>query len=188
MENDYLWDKKGGDAEIEGLESLLSGFKYEPIAPPSLPAAVVISEPTRFPWWKFSLAFAVPACLLFVVSISFWFLRPGRESRAAIPGDEQRSTPNIIRNEPSAKNERETKVTEPDQPVTEPLKPIKTIFAPGRKPVAPRAVRTGHRKPKQQFETLTSEERFAYDQLKLALSITGSKLKVVSDTVNRTED
>jgi hypothetical protein len=35
---------------------------------------------------------------------------------------------------------------------------------------------------------LTAEEQFAYRQLMLALSITGSKLKIVQDTIDGTED
>lgn len=188
MNNDYLWNKKGDDAEIEGLENLLSGFKYEAVAPPRVPAAVVLSEGTRSPWWKFSLAFAVPACLLIGVTIAFWGLRPESASRAAIPNVEQRSVPQIIGNEPSAKAGSETRIAGTDEPTTEQTKPVTTIFTPRRRSATQRAVRADHRMPKQQFETLTSEEKFAYAQLKLALSITGSKLKVVSDTVNRTED
>jgi hypothetical protein len=37
-------------------------------------------------------------------------------------------------------------------------------------------------------ETLTAEEKYAYDQLMLALSITGSKLKIVKDKIAGTED
>jgi hypothetical protein len=35
---------------------------------------------------------------------------------------------------------------------------------------------------------LTKEEQYAYDQLKVALWLTGSKLKVVQDTINRVDD
>ena len=35
---------------------------------------------------------------------------------------------------------------------------------------------------------LTNEEKFAYNQLMLALSITGSKLKLVQDTIDRIEN
>jgi hypothetical protein len=37
-------------------------------------------------------------------------------------------------------------------------------------------------------ENLTRDERYAYDRLMLALSITGSKLKVVQDTIDRKGD
>ena len=40
MNNDYLWDKTGEDAEIESLENLLGGLRFQPTAPPALPAAV----------------------------------------------------------------------------------------------------------------------------------------------------
>ena len=35
---------------------------------------------------------------------------------------------------------------------------------------------------------LTEEEKYAYGQLMLALSITGSKLKIVKDTINGVEE
>ena len=35
---------------------------------------------------------------------------------------------------------------------------------------------------------LTKEEEYAYDQLKLALTITGSKLKLLKDKVESVED
>jgi len=35
---------------------------------------------------------------------------------------------------------------------------------------------------------LTAEEQYAYDQVRVALWLAGSKLKVVQDTINRTDE
>ena len=40
---------------------------------------------------------------------------------------------------------------------------------------------------KKSSDKLTKEETYAYNQLMLALSITGSKLKLVKDKIDRTE-
>ena len=41
---------------------------------------------------------------------------------------------------------------------------------------------------KNRAVTLTSEEKYAYGQLMLALAITSSKLRIVQDTITRIED
>ena len=38
MNEEYLWNKTGSDAEIEGLENALKAFSYKQTAPPELPA------------------------------------------------------------------------------------------------------------------------------------------------------
>lgn len=189
MENDYLWDKNGGDAEIERFESLLSGFKYEAMPPPRLPVAVIVDQPRSNAWWKFTLAFAVPACLLVALGFAFWAMGTGGE-KPTLNAQTEINSPSLIEREINREVVKpETELVEPE--ITKPLeaKIEKTIFTPRTRSLAPRSMPAKHRPvPKQSIETLTAEEKFAYGQLKLALSITGSKLKVVSDTVNRAED
>ena len=183
MNNDYLWDKTGDDTEIKGLENLLSGLKYQPTAPPVLPVAIELKASTAL-WWKFSLGFAVPACVLIAVLAGFWMTRPTPQLQAVNEVD-QIQTPLPQSQNPVA----ETKITKVEIAKGAPAKMVTTLFnpAPKKKPKT-YAVQAKYRKRQQRFDTLTSEERFAYDQLMLALSITGSKLKVVSDTINRAED
>lgn len=186
MKNDYLWDKKGGDAEIEGLENLLSGFEYQAVAPPVLPTAFVVNDSAKTPWWKFSLAFAAPVCLLIAVTVGFWATRQGNVEQSA---QNDQSSPLVSREDRPEMVKPETKRSETEKMEIKTPSPVKTVFTQSRKSDEHRTVRTKFRQQKKQrFETLTSEEKFAYDQLKLALSITGSKLKVVADTVNRAED
>ncbi|MFT3745310.1 MAG: hypothetical protein QM785_13580 [Pyrinomonadaceae bacterium] len=189
MNNDYLWDKTGDDAEIEGLENLLCGLKYQPTAPPVLPVAIELKAEPKRPWWKFSLAFAVPACVLVVVLAGFWMTRPTQQLQAV--NEVTRSQPPSASSQiPAAETRIETNKTDSEITKDKSPKLVTTLYTPQpKKREKTHAVQATYRKrqPKQ-FDTLTSEERFAYDQLKLALSITGSKLKVVSDTINRAED
>lgn len=178
MKNDYLWDKTGSDAEIEGLEGLLVGYKYQADAPPAVRAAVAIVPVERMAWWKLSLAFAVPACLLIAIGIgiAFWASRPANVSRsAAILREVPVVTAPTVQTEPETGSNVAT-VASP--------KPVRASAIPPRET----RVKAVHRKQKKRFNTLTAEEKFAYEQLLLALSITGSKLKVVTDTVKGTED
>lgn len=189
MNNDYLWEKKGSDAEIEGLEDLLSGFKYQPVEPPMLSPVLVLNEPARMPWWKFSLAFAVPACLLVAITVGFLVTRLGNEPSATIISSGPRSPEVVGQEMPALKEPDVSKIDEKRIEKIEVPSNVKTVFIPRSKTETQRPTRAKYRQIKRsKIETLTAEERFAYDQLKLALSITGSKLKVVSDTVNRTED
>ena len=188
MNNDYLWDMTGDDAEIEGLENLLSGLKYQPTTPPVLPVVIELKTEPKTPWWKFSLAFAVPACLLIAILAGFWMTRPTQQLKAVNEVKEFQP--------PSGPPQIPSAITSPESPTPETEiakdtspKLVTTLYTPKpKRKEMTYAVQTRYRKRQPKFETLTSEEKFAYDQLKLALSITGSKLKVVSDTINRAED
>lgn len=46
MKSDYLWDRTGSDAEVEGLEHSLSGLAFD-ADPPELPVAEPLRLPTR---------------------------------------------------------------------------------------------------------------------------------------------
>ena len=178
MMSEYLWDKTGEDGEIEGLETVLSGFRYQPMAPPALPVAISVAT-TKASWWKFSLAFAVPACLLLAMVIGFWLTRQGAERAVTQPIATQNQTPDTT---PAVRAAEPEFVKEATPQI------VRTIFTPEPKHRSRNLVQTSLRKRQPKFDTLTSEELDAYNQVKLALSITSSKLKVVSDTINRAED
>ncbi len=186
MNNDYLWNKTGDDAEIKGLENLLSGLKYQPTAPSVLPIAIELKS-VKAPWWKFSLAVAVPACVLIAVLAGFWMTRPTPQLQAI--NELKEVQPPVVSQVPVAETEAEPRKSEPDIAKDTTPKMVTTLFTPEPKKRSKKfAVQAKFRKKVQKFDTLTSEERFAYDQLMLALTITSSKLKVVSDTINRSED
>ena len=85
MKEDYLWDKSGENAEIQGLENALKAFRFEESAPPVLPQKVFVvekEEPRR--WFRFGFAFAAFAAALMVVSIVWFQTGPGKTPVAEI--------------------------------------------------------------------------------------------------------
>jgi hypothetical protein len=188
MKNDYLWDKTESDADIERLENLLSDLRYQPTSPPALEQKQLVFEPRRA-WFGLSLPRVFAAAIAGLLLVGIWFLIPRSESGKSVAS---------ISTAPDSRPavETDTKVLartpetteEKDLPVMEP-KPVKTVYLPEAKTTR-RAIpaKASATKRSKRIEALTSEEKYAYDQLKLALSITGSQLKAVSDTINRTED
>ncbi len=179
MNNDYLWDKTGNDADIERLETLLSDLRYQPVAPPTLVQKQLVFEPRRT-WFRRSLARILAGGVAGVLLVGVWFLISRRDiSNETTPVSAKDTQVGAITQAPAK---------EGNVPRSDP-EPVKTVYLPERKAarrvIAARAVAA---KPPRRPERLTRQERYAYDQLMLALSITGSKFKAVSDTINRTED
>jgi hypothetical protein len=189
MKEDYLWDKTGNDIEIEKLENALSQFRYkETSAPAIIPEKILTVEKTpKRKFFSFSFAFAFASCVAFVlILLGVWF---------------QFSNKNVENvNDLSKSITPETKIVLPEKSVetVAPIEEIK-IQKPIEKPtfikaknstspkknVPPKTIyiaRTNKR-PKAETLELTEEEKYAYDQLMLALSITSSKLKLVKDKV-----
>jgi len=183
MNNDYLWDKTGDDAEVEQLEDLLSGFRYVETDPPELPAMNIIpvraSWQSRFGW---ILALGTAAAVVVLAAIYVQTLRMPQqptEDKAAI------TAPNV---------DTTASVNTPPTPIDIPA----VTTAVPKKREAPRATQAivKTRKPraiapllarKEPAEKLTKEELYAYNQVKLALFITGSKLRTVSDVIDKIE-
>jgi hypothetical protein len=184
MNEEYLWSKKGGDPEIEKLETLLSDFRFKEGSPPDvLTCNIVEVKPRfgrRFAWLSVFGATATAAVLvgMYVVRVP--------EARVAV--NETPQVPTLTADKPLKTPPTEfTKAAEPDAEQLPTLKTLRT----------PRIVKTVYRtqegnrvaaakiahKPK-----LTREEKYAYDRLMLALSITSSKLKVVQETIDRKAD
>ncbi|MEP6901813.1 MAG: hypothetical protein ABJA66_08690 [Actinomycetota bacterium] len=186
MKEDYLWDKTGEDAEIERLENALKAFRYTETAPPAWPAKVFFVEkekPRRFFQFGFALtAFATVTVIFFAV----WFQIANNKIPVAQSVAET--------NAPKSEN----KVVNPN-PEVNPVKAVenskrlsKSNAVKIRQPVAPtfrpnKAVGRNI-KAREPAATLTAEEKYAYDQLMLALSITSSSLKLVKDKVEGIED
>jgi len=193
MKDDYLWDKTGEDAEIQGLENALKAFRFQENAPPALPQKVFTLEkqtPRRF--FRFGFAFTAFAAAFVVFSL-LW-LQIGNDKIPAIES--------VAENNPAKRAEKiagETFIESPAAaaaPLVKPENP-RPAAQPNvikiRQNSAPAIVRTRKavwRKPKikEPLETLTAEEKYAVDQLMLALSITGSKLKIVKDKVQGIEE
>lgn len=192
MKEDYLWDKIGDDAEIEQLENALAAFRYQETAPPALPQKVfTLEKPPRRNFFRLAFGFAAFASVLIVLSVvRFQF------------SDDK--TPAIVEtvSETNAVKRAEKTADEsfiPPREIVDPVIPIEK----NQSSVAPKIVKVRQQsatvarrraKPEARIkkfiepeEPLTKEEQYAYDQLMLALTITGSKLKIVQDKINGIE-
>lgn len=182
MNEDYLWDKTGEDPEIEKLENALQAFRYRETAPPALPANAVPSEkekPRGF--LKFTFAFATCAACV-VILLGVWFQFSSNKIEVA------EITPPTVSDEIIVKDPKITNVStinNPPQTVRRNVVKIRKsvlLIARQNKTIARNI------KVKNSVVKLTEEEKYAYEQLMLALSITGSKLKLVKDKVQGIEE
>ncbi len=205
MKEDYLWDKIGNDAEIERLENALKSFRYQEIAPPALPSKIVPFEkksPRRF--FRLSLAFGAFAALA-IVCLVVW-LQFSKKNIEVASNSMPIAAP--VTNEiPARQIEFETpknlttdkieKFKSPQRVVESQV--FKTTFvssANRRNNSAERKVKVKTREnsidqsliAKKTPLKLTKEETYAYNQLMLALSITGSKLRLVKDKIDGIEE
>lgn len=197
MNENYLWDKTGNDSEIEKLENVLKTFRFTETAAPALPAKTFHFEPSRSRrFLRFSFAFA--ACLAFVViSLSVWFGVSKNNLTAEIKPS------NISIPQPPAQvvNPPENSKSDIDVPakINYPTarKSKKYDYLAERKSAqarniisvkdSPSQMIARRAEPKDKEVKLTKEEKYAYDQLMLALSITSSKLKFVKDKADGLE-
>jgi hypothetical protein len=189
MKEDYLWDKSGEDAEIQGLENALKAFRFVETAPPELPQKVFTVEkekPRRF--FQLGFAFAAFAAVA-VIFFAVWF----QLADGTLPAIETVAEKTAPKNEDKITEEKI--IQAPDKSalvkVVETTAP-RVVAAKNRRNIAPvvrvnKAVQRNI-KAKEPLETLTAEEKYAYDQLMLALSITGSKLKIVKDKIDGIEE
>lgn len=193
MKEDYLWDKTGDDAEIMALENSLAAFRYQETAPPALAQKVFTLEkqPSRG-FFRFVFpAFAGFAALVLVLSVA-WFQFSGSKRSVA----ETVSKINIVNR--AQKTAGNSFVTPRDTvEIVKPAEESKPFIAPKvvkirqtTAPVVRRREKTVAQNKKfiEPAEPLTKEEQYAYDQLMLALTITGSKLKIVQDKINGIEE
>lgn len=188
MKEDYLWDKTGDDPEIKKLEELLAVFQYKETAAPASRTAKILAFPERPRRREYSFAFALAACVTVAIILGIWFTIPREDQTArnlaqTTPPQVKSETPNQtvitkIDNFPAAEIEK----------VAPPVKQRKLNTRPTLPSV--RHARKIVRNVEKANPTvmLTSEEKYAYGQLMLALSITGSKLKIVQDKVNGVEE
>ena len=183
MNEEYLWNKTGTDAEVEGLERALGSFSYKPTAPPELPAKTFAAVPTpRHSFWRLGVAFASGMAAAAVVLV-LWFLLPTRG--VLVPTESARTaqfpTPAPPRAEITPLRSAEPNGSAPTQTIIK----ANYITHPAVRKEAAVAVRSKEKAPPVK---LTDEEKYAYGQLMLALSITESKLKIVRDTVAGNEN
>ena len=192
MKEDYLWDKTGAvDPEIERLEKALAVFRYQETEPPALPAKIIPFERKAPPRGFFRLAFGFAVCAAFVIiSLGVWFQFSVNKIEVAKDSTEA-FAPQI-----AAKISDETPVVKPDDLIVKKVETTQQSV--GRniikiKKSVPANVRqykllARNVEIKKPTVVLTKDEKYAYDQLMLALSITSSKLKLVKDKVEGVEE
>ena len=172
MNDEYLWQKTGDDAEIRRLEEMLAVFRYRETAPPAIAVPVGRSwiRPWRFP---FAVTAAGFAGLLLVAGV--WLNFPGQSGSDVTfiyhPSTSQDPVPTEI------KVPAPPEQSEPPSPAGRTRREIEptTVSVPRRAATRSRKTRT---------VVLTRQEREAYEQVLLALSISSSKINIVRDTIN----
>ena len=177
MNEEYLWQKTGEDRETMELEKTLAVFRYSEDEPPVVPVATEERAPKR---WKFALAFAVPAFAAAVLATVIWLPRGNGVDNSDVTFVYQ---PEPVIVEQPAPNP--APVAQPSQAPRQPVRrgDVQPTFAAMRR----RSIAKPHPQ-KTTTVALTDDERYAYQQLMLALSISSSKLKIVQDAVNGVED
>lgn len=198
MKEDYLWDKTGADPEIEKLENALLAFRYQENDPPALPAKIIPFEkksPRRF----FQFAFASAACAaLVLVSFGVWLQFSINKTEVAnnsvksvSPQKDFELPKEKLSEKPESEDIKETsdlsqtKIDNSKQTAKKNVVKVSKFV-----PVKTQKNNIIERKTKAKTPDLelTEEEKYAYNQLMLALSITGSKLKIVKDKVEGIEE
>lgn len=195
MKKDYLWDKTGGDPEIERLENALRVFGYKETALP-LPAKVLpFKQKTARRIFPFK--FAAAACLAFaavalgiLIRVSGSKTQVGQDwaatvkpaNTASIESNNQKTVDSIIgKTDDSIAGKNENTKRLAGRKAVKISREISAVSR--RKDTKPQIVKAA--KPEIR---LTGEERYAYDQLMLALSVTSSKLKLVKNKIESKEE
>lgn len=197
--NDYLWDKTGSNPEIEKLEKALQIFRYEEIAPPVIPAKILPFVKKKSARKSFPFLRAIAACLaLASISLGVWILVSNTNKEIA--GDvlqefvvEPKVANPINR---ASENQTPAKPQVNDKPTLQKTLHIEQKSAPksvltsklGAKNAGRNRVSVQRSKDAEKIIRLTEEEKYAYEQLMLALSITSKKLKLVKEKIDGTEN
>lgn len=183
MKEEYLWDRSGSDPVIEKLEAALQSLAYKETPPPRIPAQAVAIRHRKWSWifeYRFALA---AACIALIGFGTYWMRSPTQR----IVVDQADTIIEPVR--PAIQSENT--ITHPEANIASPpptrRKDVLTASVTPRqaRPVPVRLVHTSTQRTAP--IVVTKEEALAYNQLMLALSITSSKLKIVKDTVDGTE-
>jgi len=182
MNNDYLWNKSGNDPEIERLEELLTEFRYSGDSS----ASNVIEFPRKatrdYKPWVFSIA----ASLAIAASaLGLWSLVSAGSD--AVPENAAQVQPGPAKADVPVFTQPELDTGTTDTAVR-PQAALSARLQRASVRIKPRSV--GKQRPEKAdvAPALTKEERFAYNQLMLALSITSSNLQTVRESIDGAAD
>jgi hypothetical protein len=190
MNEDYLWDRSGDDPEIEKLERTLAVFRYTETEAPVGRVAKAVTLLETAPRWKFSFAYAFAALAVAVVLAGVWL------QTSNLPGTFDNTMASVAPSQASGEPRDQPEV------IADHVVPIDRVQNMHRRSTSLRKsakrtpaltdpqTKTTRVRSRERHGTaaLTKEEKYAYGQLMLALSITGSKLKIVKDTINGIEE
>jgi hypothetical protein len=187
MKEDYLWDKTGDDPEIERLEETLAVFRSRMDTPPLIVPDIAVNKKESASWFTgLRIAFAgmaTAAAAVTIAAILIWYPTSKGELQATQNPAAERETvfvrPEVETPEvPAAKANEPVQVFQPGSKMEQPRTPRRHTPI-TRKTTVPAATMAKNETP-----VLTEEEKYAYNQLMLALSITNSKMKIVRDTMS----
>jgi len=181
MSDEYLWDKTGNDPDIERLEKALASYHYRETPAPRLPVIEAVQEKRGPFFFKLSMAFAGAACLVLIAVLAVWL---GMIRRTQTPEVAQTKSVNApIGDKKYESTPADSIPTKPSIPA-----PVKISAPPRRLPKDQIRNTLAKRNLKRGPVQLTKDEQYAYEQLKLALWIAGTKAKVVQDTIDRVDE
>ncbi len=193
MNENYLWDKTGEDAEIEHLENVLQAFRQKESLAPILPKNQV-AQVRKTSRKVFRFALAAAACLLITLfSLGIWRqfsnLKDASVSNVNIPKPDV-VTPNLKDNfeQPAPIKIVDKKPAPKPKRFFEPVSHVIPTFTYQPAPRIEQKKFVKKRKQVQKDIELTKDEQFAYDQLKLALSITSEKLNIVKEKIDSSQE
>jgi hypothetical protein len=179
MNEDYIWNRTGSDPEIERLENALTPLRHKGSAPPELPAKVLkltTVPPRRL--FRFAFRFAVASAAVAVLSV-IWLQFPRTDIRVGTDLEKRIGTsPEVAAIQPEPRSEPTSLASARS---SEPM--LARHRGPIRQTSRPTNVIAVKTKDTTTAASLTAEEKYAYGQLMLALSITSSKLKIVKDAL-----
>jgi hypothetical protein len=183
MNDEYLWQKTGADPDIEKLEQKLAVFRYRE-APLNAPLIEKAAGTAEVPRWRISLAFAFAGSVMAALLVAVVFISIAKNSddeTVFVAGPELE-----VASPPPAAVEEEKIAPAPKVVPQFAHSTPRSVTRP--KPDKERRPKTKDLRPHSSVAALTQEERYAYRQLMLALSISSSKLKIVQDTINGNEN
>lgn len=183
MNEEYLWDRRGSDPEIAGLEATLGVFRASSNRAPTIP-----QKEKRWSVWFASFgirtAAATFATVAVVVFAGLLYIDPGTDAgspavsapRIEVPA----KTAGPLSGPEAAVVKTAVEVPETDAVSEKDVKEVAVVNA-HRPPARTRKAQTPAPKPKDRLEGFSDEEKAAYEQLMLALSITSSSFRIMQD-------
>lgn len=209
MKEDYLWDKKGSDAEIENLENALKAFRQKDLTPPELPTKTFVVDKTNIQnesprrFLQFALAGFASLALVIISIGAFQILSSNNQTLSKNTSEKVSDKETTLENLVTAKQNKKTEDNEIKNQTVEPKfekakfvrkRVVKNQLVKRKKRVTnkTRYKNTLARKvkpkslkqtPETQTVRLTKEEKDAYDQVMRALAITGSQMRIVQEKI-----